>query len=386
MFYVSKVSLLFFLLALVGLILSLILKATSPDFTHYGKLAVFGFILPTIVGAFYQIIPNSQQKKLSSSFIGYIVFMLSILNLYYLYINDFEKSSFFIVAIALLSTIHLAFIINNLKPITVKFLLFANIFMVLSAIFLMLSVKSPQFSLQIAIHTFTIGVMINAVLGVQTAWIPMIYMQELGKTKFAKVLLKLLVYIHQCIVLAILVGFYFGNYKMVGSFALVEFALIILFTKFVFYDSIKPQFKLHGIPYQVKFFLTGHIFLLVGLIIAHIIGISNKFELIPYHIDFMVYGFAVFTIIGGIIHLAPRIIWNIVYVKKAQEMKQIPNVKGIISREKAEKLYYLALLGYLLFVSFDILLGGLVASLVYIVFLSVVIFGFLVDFYKLYAL
>lgn len=49
--------------------------------------------------------------------------MLSILNLYYLYVNDFEKSSFFIVAVALLSTIHLAFVINNLKPITVKFLL-----------------------------------------------------------------------------------------------------------------------------------------------------------------------------------------------------------------------------------------------------------------------
>lgn len=53
MFYVSKVSLLFFLLALVGLFSSLILKATSFDFTHYGKLVVFGFILPTVVGAFY---------------------------------------------------------------------------------------------------------------------------------------------------------------------------------------------------------------------------------------------------------------------------------------------------------------------------------------------
>ncbi|HIE59813.1 MAG TPA: hypothetical protein EYP82_07820 [Hydrogenothermaceae bacterium] len=93
-----------------------------------------------------------------------------------------------------------------------------------------------------------------------------------------------------------------------------------------------------------------------------------------------------FTIIGGIIHLVPRIIWNIVYVKKAQEMKQIPNVKGVISREKAEKLYYVALVGYLFFTFFDVLFGGLIASLVYVVFLAIVIFGFLLDFYRLYVL
>ena len=86
----------------------------------------------------------------------------------------------------------------------------------------------------------------------------------------------MLVYIHQFIVLAILVGFYFGNYKIVGAFALVELAFIILFIKFVFHDSIKSQFKLHGIPYQVKFFLMGQIFLLVGLIVAHIIPKPKK--------------------------------------------------------------------------------------------------------------
>ena len=386
MFYVSKVSLLFFLLALIGLFLSLVLKATSLDFTHYGKLAVFGFILPTILGAFYQIIPNSQQQKLHSEWIGYIVFVLSVLNLYYLYINDFEKSSFFIVAISLLTVIHLAFVIKNLKPLTVKFLVFANIFMVLSAVFLLLSVKNPQFSLQIAIHTFTIGVMVNAVLGVQTAWIPMIYMRQLGETKVAKLFLSLSVYLHQIIILGVLTGFYFGNYKLVSGFALIELAFIILFLKFVFYDSIKPQLKLHGIPYQIKFFLTGQILLIVGLVIAHIIGISNKFELIPYHIDFMVYGFAVFTIIGGMVHLSPRIIWNLVYIKKAQAMKQIPNVKGVISRNKAEKLYIVALAGYITFLVLDFMFGNTISSLVYITILFIVIFGFLIDFYRLYVL
>jgi len=386
MFYVSKVSLLFFLIAIVGLLLSLIIKANSLDFAHYGKLAVFGFILPTIVGAFYQIIPNSQQQKLYASWIGYIIFVLSVLNLYYLYINEFEKSAFFIVSIALLTAIHLAFVIKNIKPITVKFLVFANIYMVLSAIFLLVSVKNPQVSLQVAIHTFTLGVLVNAVLGVQTAWIPMIYMQQLGKTKIGSLIVNWIVYLHQIVVIGVLAGFYYGNYKVVGGFALIEMSIILLFLKFIFYDSIKPQIKLHGIPYQVKFFLTGQVLLIFGLLIAHVIGISNKFELIPYHIDFVVYGFAVFTVIGGMVHLAPRIIWNLVYIKKAQNMKQIPNVKGVISREKAEKLYLVALIGYVVFILLEILLGSGLSSVIYIGFLSVVIGGFLMDFYKLYSL
>jgi len=386
MFYVSKYTILFFSLAILALLLSLFIKLTSVDFAHYGKIAVFGFILTTVIGAFYQIIPNSQQQKLPLEWISLVVFILSALSVYYLSINDLEKSSFFILAVSILTVIHLLSVVKNIKPITVKFLLFASFYMVLSALFLFLSVKNPQFSLQIAIHTLTLGVMVNAVLGVQTAWIPMIYMQTLGRTKLSSLIINSLVYLHQIVIAGVLAGFYYGNYKVVGGFALIETAVLILFLKFVFYDSIKPQIKLHGIPYQVKFFIAGHIFLILGLTTAHIIGIKYRFELIPFHIDFVVFGFAVFTVIGGMVHLTPRIIWNIVYIKKAQQLKQVPNVKGVISRKTAELLFWVHTAGYVCFLLLEFLGFSQFATLTYILSLLVVILGFGRDFFRLYTL
>jgi len=385
-FYVSKYTVLFFVLAFFSLVLSLVFKLLGQDFTYYGKVAVFGFILTTIIGAFYQIIPNSQQQKLSLEWISAVVLVLSTISIYYLSIQDLEKSSFFLLASSVLTSVHLASVVRNIAPLTVKYLLFALFYLVLSPLFLFLSIKNPQFSLQIAIHTLTLGVMINAVLGVQTAWIPMIYMQTLGKTKVGRFLINSLVYVHQVVILSILVGFYFGNYKAVGGFALLEASLIMLFLKFVFYDSIKPQIKLHGVPYQVKFFITGHLFLTAGLITAHIIAVKYRFELIPIHIDFVVYGFAVFTIIGGMVHLTPRIIWNLVHIKKAREMKQMPNLKGVISRPRAEKLFFVTLVGYLSFLMFEILGFSQLATFIYILAVILVFGGFSRDFYRLYTL
>jgi hypothetical protein len=94
-----------------------------------------------------------------------------------------------------------------------------------------------------------------------------------------------------------------------------------------------------GIPYTVKFFIAGHIFLLTGLILAHIIGVSGIFTLIPYHIDFMVYGFGVFTILGGMLHLTPRIIFN---------MRQ--KAGKVLSRQKFENLFKVVCISYLIFV------------------------------------
>lgn len=153
------------------------------------------------------------------------------------------------------------------------------------SIFLFLSLKTDNLSIQIALHTFTVGSMINAILGVQTAWIPMIYMQTLGKTKTGQIVINSLFYTHQIVAIGIVISFFIRDYKFIASFALFKLIVILLFLKFVFYDSIKLQIKLHGIPYIIKFFITRHIFLVIGLILAHIIGVSGRFILIPYHID-----------------------------------------------------------------------------------------------------
>jgi len=374
MFYVSKITPLFFILAFIDLFISFFIKVKTGNYIHYGQIGVFGFILNTVFGAFYQVIPNSQQKKLPAIWICYIVFIISILSSLYFYYGNFEVGYFFVVASVLIFAIHVLTVVRNITPLTVKYISASLIFLIFSAIFLFLSLKLQNISVQVAIHTFTVGVMINAVLGVQTAWIPMIYMQPLGKTKTGRFIINNLFYIHQLVILGIIFSFFIRDYKVLAGFAIFEIAVVFLFLKFVFYDSIKPQYKLHGIPYTVKYFIAGHIFLISGLIIAHIVGISNLFVLIPFHIDFMVYGFGLFTIIGGMLHLTPRIIFNM-----KQSKKGIP-----LSRGKFELLFKVVFITYILFIAFDFAGYGIYGVILFFVALAVLFINSIYDFFKMY--
>lgn len=204
MFYISKITPLFFILAFINLFLSLYLKAKTGNFIYYGQIAVFGFILNTIIGAFYQVIPNSQQQRLSLEWIEKIVFIIGVLYSVYIALGNFNIAYFFIASQVLIFSFHILSVVKNLKPLTVKYLTASIVFMFLSSIFLFLSLKTDNLSIQVALHTFTVGAMINAILGVQTAWIPMIYMQTLGKTKTGQIVINSLFYIHQIIVVGII--------------------------------------------------------------------------------------------------------------------------------------------------------------------------------------
>jgi hypothetical protein len=74
MFYVSKVSPFFFVLAIVDLFMSLIYKFLNTDMKVVWVLAVFGFVAHTIMSAMYQLVPNSQGKALKFPSLSYFVF------------------------------------------------------------------------------------------------------------------------------------------------------------------------------------------------------------------------------------------------------------------------------------------------------------------------
>ncbi len=375
MFYISGITLLFFVFAFIDLIASLIVKAFYDNYLWYGQIAVFGFILHTIIGALYQIVPNSQQTTLKFPFLSKIVFILSVISSLYLYMGKFDVAYFFIAAVVLIFTFHISFIIKDISSLTVKYILASIIFTALSGVSLILSIEFSNIPQQVAFHLFTIGGMINAVLGVQTAWIPMIYMQPLGKTKVGKLIINSLFYIHQFIVISIILSFWIGDYKLLASFAIIELAIILLFLKYIFFDSIKPQIKLYGIPYTVKFFISGHLFLILGILTAHIIGISHRFELIDYHVTFVIYGFGIFTILGGVLHLTPRMIFN---------LKQNKKSGFSLSRGKLEFLFKIILGSYLMFIILNVYGFSFFASLFYAVVMLIAFIGLTVDFYKLY--
>ena len=378
MFYVSKITPFFFLLSLFDLFFVIFSKVLGEGYINYGLLAVFGFIASTIVGAMYQIIPNSQQEKLPYPFVSIIVFFLYVIVSISLLINEHKIASIFFFISTVCFTVHITTIIRNIRPITVRFLIASVFYMVLASI-LFLASSFTKIPVQAAIHAFTVGSMINAVLGVQFAWIPMFYMQQVDFKKG-----NMLFFLAQISTLAILVSFALFDYRLIFASLIFEIGVIIFYTTIVF-PIVKSGKSLIGIPYVVKFFITGLSFLLAGLFIALVITLTRNGLLIAYHIDFMIFGFGVFTILGGILHLTPRIIWNMVYVEKAQKGKSIPQVNKVIPAEKADLFFKL------LFISFLIAIISEGVSFVYgwllfLFVLSVFSFYFGYNLYRLYRL
>lgn len=378
MFYVSKITPLFFLLGFLDLFFALVLRTFGYDHIDTALIAIFGFVLHTIVGAAYQIIPNSQQTALKLPNLSYIVFALSLISSLGMYFRQFELASIFTLVAVVLFSVHVLYIVKNIAPVTVKFLIISIIYMNIASMFFFLAGFSGDILYQTAIHTMTIGSMLNAILGVELAWIPMLLMHTLN-IRFANTFF----YLHQISTLGLFVSFYYFDYKKIMFAGILELFVLSIFL-FIVFKAVKSH-NLGKIPYTIKYFLGGILFLIFGILMGIHLSASKMLQFIEVHMDAMVLGFGGLTIFGAMLHLLPRVVWNMVYVKKAQEGKQIPNVFQVIDEKKANFAFYSLFIGALISIIFEFLLKREIASIVYMVpmiFYFYVLFVRLFIFYK----
>ncbi len=341
MFYVSKVSPFFFLVGIVSLVLSLFMKLVDTHSFTFFTLLVFGFVGSVLIGAMYQIVPNSQNRKLSWHRVSYGVFGGVFLSLILLYFGHLKTGSIILSLSYCLFLLHVVLNIKNWMPVTVKFLGVSALYLALSSVFLALHLNYGFVSLQLAIHTLTLGAMLNAVYGVEIAWIPMLLMETLNISKAKK-----LFYLKQASTLAMLFSFFLTDYRLISVVALTELAVFLYFGHLMF-SLIKHRRMPSPIPNVVKAFLLALIFLPVGFIFGMLsAGMPQALhKLYILHIDLVLYGFTAFTIFGGITHLLPRIVWNwkLAHLKgKAPPINELVNEKSFIPfLERAVPLFVL---------------------------------------------
>ncbi len=345
MFYVSKMTPFFFLLAFTDLFMAAFSQALGYDYVFVGLVSVFGFILHTLIGAMYQIIPNSQQTELKNEKLQIFVFVASALSSFFIFLKNYPIASLFTLTAVVLFTFHVLPALKNLKPVTIRFLTASLLYMNVGALFFAMAYIPveglPFVPFQLAVHTITVGVMLNAVIGVEIAWIPMILMYTLNE-KLARVVF----YVVQAGVAVTLIGFGTLQYKIVAGGSVVILLGLVLFLYIVF-SAVKNTTH-REIPYVIKFFLAGLVFLTVGLLSgAHLAG-SENFDMVSLHMNLMVFGFGGLTIAGAMFHLLPRIVWNMVHVKKAQEGKKIPNVFNVLKKGEAMLSFYVLVVGVVL--------------------------------------
>ncbi len=350
MFYVSKITPFMFLFAIFNLFLSLIVRITDNISLFY-TLLVFGFIGITLTGAMYQIIPNSQNRKLSYPIVSYIVFALILVSYISFYTGSYDVGSFILFLSYLIFGIHLILNVKNFMPVTVKFLTASLIYLVLSTLFLFLHYKGI-FPLRIPVHTLTVGAMLNAVYGVELAWIPMLIMQTLNVKKAEK-----LFYVKQGVSLFFLINLFVGNYYFIAVNSLFEIAVALYFL-YLIHELFKQRTMPTPLPNVVKIFLIALILLPFGLIAglftaSHPQGINY---LIRLHVDLLVYGFTAFTIFGGMFHLTPRIIWN--WKAQAQEKPSF-TVSDLLEDKNLSTFIEYGTILYLSFLALDLLFSPL---------------------------
>ncbi len=352
MFYVSKISPLFFLLAILNLLFSLFLKLYPIGVSFFIPL-VFGFVGTTLVGAMYQIIPNSQNRKLSLPWLSYVVFLGVLLSQLSFYTGYTLEGSGLLFLSYLIFSLHLLANVKNWMPITVKFLGVSAIYLLLSSLFLFLHFWKAYVPLQLAVHTLTLGAMLNAVYGVEIAWIPMLLMETLNVRKAVR-----LFYAKQLSTLLMLLSFFFLSYRAIALSALLELG-VALYYLYLIYSLLIQRRMPSPLPYVVRMFLLALFFLPFGILMG-VAGASNPDLLtivFTLHIDLLVYGFTAFTIFGGMAHLLPRIVWNWFFSSGSKE--NAPAIGELIDEKGFPRFMELSAVAFFLFLFADVLFSPL---------------------------
>ncbi len=333
MFFISEVSPLFFILSLVWLTLGLGIRAFSDiNNINIFLMTLYGFFLNVIMGAMYQLIPNSLMKKPILPKFSFGVFGFSLLNIFVslLWFFGFLENIYFAFSTAFLMLIFVVHVSTALKKpnsITPKFLSASLIFMLINAFILVLWAFN-KVNIFFLIHTFTLGVILNAIIGVELALVPLLYMEPFNMSHANK-----LFYLHQISVLGLLVSFYYENLNFVYIAGIFEFFTVGFFI-YIVYKSMENRKFPKNIPYTLRYFFLGLGFLMIGIVFGLL---ASRGYLNPFlHADIMIYAFGATTVFGGIFHFMPRILWN-KYYKDKIGTPNIPPIDSMIDQDIVKK-------------------------------------------------
>ncbi|MEW6655836.1 MAG: hypothetical protein AB1353_03040 [Aquificota bacterium] len=372
MFYVSKVSIPFFFLAVFDILYSIFLRTFTTDVKTLWIVAVFGFVAHTIMGAMYQIVPNSQNRPLKLPLLSYVVFALSLASSVAFYSSNHLIGSFLHLVSCLIFFFHVLSSMRNFQPITVKFLTLGSLYFLLSGIFLVLS-ELGYIPFALAVHTLTVGFMLKVVVGVELAWIPMLYMEPLNLT-----LSKRLFYLGLFTTPPFLISFYLYSYKLIALMSFLVLAFVGYYLYLIYSLFVKRRTP-KEIPYVIKYLLLALFILPFGLLIGSFMaGKELVSHMVFLHFDLLIYGFTAITIMGGMSHLYPRIVYNMkfskkegVYISDLVDEKAIKRILPltvvalawmVFAEAQGRPLSYLATIPYLilwLYFSYAVLIRGL---------------------------
>ena len=294
------------MVALLCLAAGLYLRVKEPLSERSFYLLVFGFLAMTLTGAMYQIIPNSQSGKLYREKLSFVAFPLALLSSLSFFAGEFLIGSFLLFASLNIFLFQSLKTIRNPNPPTVRFLILSAFFLYLSSLILLVHHLFGAIPIQLAVHALTVGSMLSAIYGVEFAWVPMLLMESVSVRTGHR-----LFYMKLVTSLALLVSFLFLDYRLISLAGSLEVFLSLYFI-YVIAGVVRKRRSPAPIVPPLRLFLSALPLLPLGLSVGFVMAFRGgpSPELLALHIDLLIFGFGAVTIMGGMSHLMPRVMWQ----------------------------------------------------------------------------
>lgn len=311
------------------IVLSLTLLAVSP-LLELAKKPHIDLILfltfPTLIkGTLFQLYPTLQGKPIRGKKFIYLHFFLSLLNIFYFFLN-YEINQTIYTADNLIFSLFILLNTYKLSDPSVVFLFVGSLYAPLACLLMWL--KQDPLLLK---HTITLGFFLNVIMGSYYIFVPMLQIEELWKARLRWLNLLFLNFSS----FFVLYGFHSRNYTLIaygGSGVLIS---ILLLSLIIYKTLSQRKSPLKGLDISVKFLLLGLFLLAFFLSVGISSAGSQSFGLISWHKEGMLYGFLTFITVGVSYHILPFMLWWRVYAPKMGSEK-IPTLKELLKPETLE--------------------------------------------------
>lgn len=390
------VSIAFFVISVtLGMLMQLGI-ATSSGFQAHVHLSLLGFVVLTIIGAMYQIVPILLGVELYNPRLAGVQFWLMSIGVLGLSAS-FLMGRVFIaplaILVALASYLYVLIIFATSRKsraplnLTTKFFLSALVyFSVAIALGVILAIANTSQSalfykgnyLVSHAHLALLAFVGLTIMGAMYQMLPMLSLRELHSAKLGEAQFWLSN--------AGIIGFSLGALLAKKSIVTLSSIVVVAGVYIFLYNMYRTLAKKGGaFDISVRFFISALVYLTIACTLGLLIAVFHKEllevrGLLSAHAHLTTMGFVTLTIIGAMYHLVPMLVWMVRYAERLGK-EPVPTIAGMFDQRWASRQLIganLGVSGYFL----GLLMSNLLAVAGALIF-SASIYAFAYTMYKL---
>ncbi|MCS4541001.1 MAG: cbb3-type cytochrome c oxidase subunit I [Euryarchaeota archaeon] len=328
----------------------------NPIAAH-SHIALIGWITITIMGAEYQIVPTLLGKELYNRRLAEIQFWLINIGTIGMFLGFLSGNGLLIfifgVVVAIAAYLFAFIIFKMLEKkkmiLTMKFFVVAILYVLVTVTLGLLIATNAKYLIYYAFpevkilatqtHLALVGWVSMTIMGAMYQMLPMLslkklYSEKLGEAQF---------WVANVGIIGMTLGFLTGEIRLVAIFGTITAIASYLFAYNMFQTlRTKSETKMK-VDISVKFFVNAVIYFLIVVTFGVLIATdatNSIFKLIPgakiiaSHAHLGLIGWVSITIVGGMYHLVPMLVWMERYGPKLG-IEKVPTIKELFSEKLA---------------------------------------------------